>query len=176
MAHVSRYRRPFILLLPLLGLLGCYNTPIDVSEFSRGPAPLRMPSPGKDGGCCYEDSLEGGHIFEMYCAACHNMRSLAERPFSNYQNVAAHMRVRANLTGKEYAKLVAWMRRWADVPNPPQSDDPSPKRFTYSQPISELRDQQPKTGPDLPGGPRPGVMSETSVGQPALGNSPREAR
>src|SRR5262245_47645959 len=137
MAHVSHYRRAVILGLPLPGLLvllGCYNSPVDVSDYSRGPAPLRMRSPGREGECCYEDSLEGGHIFQMYCAACHNMRSLAERPFSNYQNVAAHMRSRVNLTGKEYAKLVAWMRRWADVPNPPQSEVPSPKRFIYSQP------------------------------------------
>jgi hypothetical protein len=179
MVHVSCDRRPFLLALPLTGLLvliGCYNTPIDVSDYSRGPAPLREPSPAKEGECCYEDSLEGGHVFDMYCAACHNRRNLAERPFSNYQNVAAHMRTRANLTGKEYAALVAWMRRWADVPNPPQSDNPSPKRFIYSQPIPELRDQQPKAGPDLPAGPRPGLMSEGSPGQPPPGNSPREAR
>jgi hypothetical protein len=121
MVHVSRYRRLFPLALPLTGLLvliGCYNTPIDVSEYSRGPAPLREPSPAKEGECCYEDSLEAGHVFDMYCAG-HNRRNLSERPFSNYQNVAAHMRTRANLTGKEYAALVAWMRRWADVPNPP---------------------------------------------------------
>ena len=74
-----------------------------------------MPSPGNDGNCCYEDSLEGGHVFEMYCGACHNVRNLAERPFSNYQNVAAHMRGRANLTGKEYAKLVAFLRRTGDL-------------------------------------------------------------
>jgi hypothetical protein len=178
MGRVGHYRRWLILALPLagvLGVLGCYNTPLDLSDHSRGPAPLRMPGPGHDN-CCYEDSLEGGHIFEMYCAGCHNVRNLAERPFSNYQNVAAHMRTRANLTGKEYAKLVAWMRRWADLPNPPQSDDPSPKRFIYSQPISELRDQEPKTGAELPSGPRPGAMSETSIGQPPPGNSPREAR
>jgi hypothetical protein len=144
MVHVSRFRRPFLLLLPLLGLLGCYNTPIDVSEFARGPAPLRMPSPGKDGGCCYEDSLEGGHIFEMYCAECHNPRPLAERPFSNYQNAAAHMRVRVNLTGKEYAKLVAWMRRWADVPPPNPPVDPSAKVVTFTQPVQELRPEAQK--------------------------------
>jgi len=153
MVHVSPYRRPF-LLLPLLGLLGCYNTPIDFSDFSRGPAPLRMPSPGKDGGCCYEDSLEGGHIFEMYCGACHNVRSLAERPFSNYQNVAVHMRVRANLTGKEYAKLVAWMRRWADVPPPNSPVEPSAKVLTFAQPVQELRPEAQK-GVEAKGG-RPG--------------------
>jgi hypothetical protein len=178
MAHLSHYRRPFLVGLPLAGLLavyGCYNTSVDVSDYSRGPAPLRGPGPRNDN-CCYEDSLEGGHIFAMYCGACHNVRSLAERPFSNYQNVAAHMRARANLTGKEYAKLIAWMRRWADVPSPPQSDTPSPKRFIYSQPISELRQEQPEKGADLPAGPRPGFMNEGGPGQPAPGNSPREAR
>ena len=43
-------------------------------------------------GACYEDSLTGGQIFSMYCAGCHNARPLAERPFSNYKNVAVHMR------------------------------------------------------------------------------------
>src|SRR5258708_16403776 len=117
MVHTRRLSWPFSLGLVLSGLLvvgGCFNTPIDRSEYSDGPAPLRMPSPSKGGGCSYEDSLEGHHIFEMYCAGCHNARTLAERPFSNYQNVAQHMRVRANLTGKEYAKLIAWMRRWYD--------------------------------------------------------------
>jgi hypothetical protein len=177
MAHVRPSRRPLPLLTlaGLLGLLGCYNTPVDVSDYSRGPAPFREPGPGGDDGC-YEDSLRGGQVFDLYCASCHNARSLAERPFSNYQNVAAHMRVRVNLTGKEYAQLVAFMRRWADVPNPPQVDLPSPKRFLYSQPIADLREQQPKTGADLPAGPRPGLMSEGSPGQPAVGNSPQEAR
>src|SRR5262245_17233823 len=120
MAHARNHRRPLGLGLAVSGLvllIGCYNTPIDVSDSSRGPAPLRMPAP-RDGNCCYEDSLEGGHIFQMYCASCHNARPLSERPFASYQNVAAHMRVRVNLTGKEYAKLLAWMRRWHDVPPP----------------------------------------------------------
>jgi hypothetical protein len=154
---------------------GCYNTPIDRSDSSAGPAPLRMPSPSKEGGS-YEDSLEGQQIFQMYCAGCHNVRPLSERPFSSYQNVAQHMRVRANLTGKEYAKLIAWMRRWHDVPPPVQSEAPPPKRLIFSQPISELREEQPKTGADLPAGPRPGFMSETSPGQPPPGNGPREGR
>jgi hypothetical protein len=157
-------------------LAGCYNTPIDVSDYSRGPAPLRMHSPGKEGNCCYEDSLDGGHLFQMYCGMCHNARALAERPFANYQNPLEHMRARANLTGKEYAVLLAWMRRWHDVPNPPQSDTPSPKRFIYSQPITELRKDQSPTLPDLPSGPRPGFLSESSPGQPAVGNAPRESR
>jgi hypothetical protein len=179
MTRISQYRRRFSLMLAVTGLLlafGCYNTPIDVSDLSRGPAPLRMPSPSKDGNCCYEDSLEGGHIFEMYCGACHNMRALSERPFASYQNAFAHMRVRANLTGKEYAKLMAWMRRWYDLPPPVQHEAPAPRRFIFSQPIAEQRQDKNKTAPDLPAGPRPGYMDEVSSGQPAVGNGPREAR
>src|SRR5713226_146626 len=80
----------------LLAIGGC-QTPIDLSEFARGPAPLRMPSPAGEtaANSCSGDALAGGRIFDAYCGYCHNSRSLAERPFSNYQNVAQHMRVRA---------------------------------------------------------------------------------
>jgi hypothetical protein len=148
--------------LALIGALvvaGCYHTPIDVSEFGRGPAPLREPSPGKAGACdCYEDSLTGGQVFSMYCGYCHNAPSLAERPFSNYKNVATHMRDRANLTGKEYAKLMEFLRRWHDVPPPNPPLEPSPKRLTFSQPIAELQPQTttPESAPkprELPAPP-----------------------
>jgi hypothetical protein len=107
-----------------------------------------MPSPAKEGeGCgCYEDSLTGGQVFTMYCSYCHNAPALAERPFSNFQNVAAHMRVRANLTGKEYAKLMEFLRRWHDIPPPHPAEEPSPKRLTFSQPIAELRPKTPPQG------------------------------
>jgi hypothetical protein len=124
-------------------LAGCNTTPVDTSEHAQGPAPLREPSPAKEGeSCCYEDSLTGGQVFTMYCGYCHNAPSLAERPFSNYQNVAAHMRVRANLTGKEHAKLLEFLRRWNDVPPPNPPQEPSPTRLTFSQPIQELRPKE----------------------------------
>src|SRR5438445_613190 len=142
-------RNPWVCgsVLALAGALaaaGCYNTPVDTSDFARGPAPLRMRSPAKEGEACngYEDSLTGGQVFAMYCSYCHNV-SLAERPFSNFRNVAAHMRVRANLTGKEYGKLLEFLQRWHDVPPGHPPIEPSPKRFIYSQPIAELRPQTP---------------------------------
>jgi hypothetical protein len=137
-----------------------------------------MPPPVKDGEECksYEDSLTGGQVFTMYCSYCHNAPTLAERPFSNFQNVAAHMRVRANLTGKEYDKLVVYLRRWHDVPGPEQNEAPSAKRLIFSQPLSEMKDKQPATAPDLPAGPRPGTNDATSPGQPAPGGAPREGR
>jgi hypothetical protein len=163
-------------LIGVLAAAGCYHTPLNPDP---GPAPLRMPAPEKDGeacNSCYEDSLTGGQIFTMYCSYCHNAPTLAERPFSNFKNVAAHMRVRANLTGKEYDKLLVYLRRWHDVPEGEHQEAPSAKRLFFSQPISELRDKQPPTAPDLPAGPRPGTNDETSPGQPAPGSSPREGR
>jgi hypothetical protein len=146
---------------------GCQHTPIDLS---KGPAPLRMPRPGEEA-CSYEDSLTGGEVFSMYCAQCHNARALAERPFANYQNVAAHMRVRANLTGKEYEKLLTFLRRWHDVPSPvPDREvDPSPKRITFSQPIAELREQPPAApaGPQPPQAPNPAQMQPPQTFVPA---------
>jgi hypothetical protein len=137
----------------VLGTIGCYQTPVDLTQ---GPAPLRMPPPPNDeecrGGSSYEDSLTGGQIFTMYCSYCHNAPSLAERPYSNFQNVAAHMRVRSNLTGKEYAKLQAWLRRWHDVPPPNPPPPPSPKRMIFSQPTPELQNQP--AAPDLAPPPR----------------------
>jgi hypothetical protein len=132
----------------MLTLVGCYHTPIDTSEYAQGPAPKRMASPANDPEACncYEDSLTGGQLFKMYCNYCHNAPSLAERPFSNFQNVAAHMRVRANLTGKEYAKLVEFFRRWNDIPPPISPIEPTPKRFIFSQPIQELQPQTPPAG------------------------------
>jgi hypothetical protein len=134
----------------LLAAAGCVRTAVDTSEHGRGPAPLRMPSPDEEAACgvTYEDSLSGGQVFTMYCCQCHNAPTLAERPFSNYKNVAAHMRVRANLTGKEYAKLMEFLRRWHDVPPPNPPPEPSPKRMIFSQPLDEL--QPAKALPEKP--------------------------
>jgi hypothetical protein len=136
----SQLKRPsgwwLSLLIPFGALMavGCQHTPINTAE---GPAPLRRPRPPEDSDS-YENSLNGGEVFAMYCNQCHNARSLGERPFSNYQNVAAHMRVRATLTGVEYEKVLEFLRRWHDLPpvNPPV--DPSPKRLIPGQPIAEL--------------------------------------
>ena len=123
---------------------GCYTIPTWTSDSERSPAPLRMPAPERQADCgCYEDSLTGGQIFSMYCSYCHEAPSLAERPFAQFRNVATHMRVRANLTGKEYDKLVEWLRRWHDVPAPNPPVEPSPKRLIFSQPMNELRDEKP---------------------------------
>lgn len=138
------------------------GTRVASTDFVAGPAPLRAPSPAQAiGSDRFEDSLTGGEVFQMYCAYCHNRRPMSERPFSNYRNVAAHMRTRSNLTGKEYEKLVDWMRRVQDAPLPNPDTEPSPKRFVFSQPISELRGQDRPAGEADPPPPPP------PIGQPA---------
>jgi hypothetical protein len=132
----SRWSRTLIIGFGGIATLGCQSTPIDLAD---GPARQRMPRP--EAAESYEDSLTGGEVFSMYCNQCHNARALGERPFANYQNVAAHMRVRANFTGKEYAKLMEFLRRWHDVPSPTPPVEPSPKRLIFGQPIAELREE-----------------------------------
>jgi hypothetical protein len=126
--------------LGAVSLLGCQSTPMDLSE---GPAKGRMTRPHDDAAPTYEDSLTGGEVFSMYCNQCHNARALGERSFASYQNVAAHMRVRANLTGKEYEKVLEFLRRWHDVDPPTPPVDTGPKRLIPSQPIAELREEMP---------------------------------
>jgi hypothetical protein len=137
-----------------LGAAGCQHTPIDLS---KGPAPLREPGPG--GAETFEDSLTGGEVFSMYCNQCHNARALGERPFANYQNAAAHMRVRANLTGEEYEKLLEFLRRWHDLPSPTPPVEPSPKRSTFGQPVAELREEIAPEDPAA-GAPQPAAATE----------------
>ena len=143
-------RAGLLVVLLAAGVAGC-STPLLPRDYVRGtrvsspdyvdgPAPLRMPSPERtDGAETFEDSLTGGQVFQMYCASCHNRRPMSERPFANYRNVAAHMRTRANLTGKESDKLVAWMRQVQAAPLPNPDTEPSPKRSVFSQPVSELQ-------------------------------------
>lgn len=136
----------------MASLVGCSNTPISVV---KRPAPLREPLPDladENSSASYEDGLTGGQVFAMYCNQCHNPRPIAERPFANFKNVAAHMRVRANLTGKEYAKLMEFFRRFHDVSDPNSPDEPPPKRFIFNQPIPELQKDAatPKAMPPVP--------------------------
>lgn len=139
-------------------MLGC-ETP-SAHTFSRnynlrGDLPADPPQARSDS---EGDCAEGGRLFKLYCGSCHNARPLSERPFSNYQVAVAHMRDQAYLTGKEYRQIIMFVRRWADVGPPTPLVGPSPKRFVYSQPISELRGEPSKDGsgaPPPPPGPGP---------------------
>jgi hypothetical protein len=137
----SRYGsvRLLVLLVAAFPAMGCFNPPVDVSQT---PAPFRfrlMKNDELTGK--WEDEVTGGQLFSMYCGYCHNARAIGERPFSNYQNVTAHMRVRALMTGEEQAKIEAFFRRWHDIPPASGPIEPTPKRQVFSQPIPELREE-----------------------------------
>jgi hypothetical protein len=104
-----------------------------------------------------DDCAEGGRLFKNYCGSCHNARPLGERPFANYQVAVAHMRNQAYLTGKEYRQIIMFLRRWDNVGPPTPPVGPSPKRFVFSQPISELKKEtQPVvSAPPPPAGEGP---------------------
>jgi hypothetical protein len=166
-----------VALAGMIGLasIGCQHSPIDLS---KGPISLRTPRPGEHAET-FEDSLTGGEVFSMYCNQCHNARALAERPFSNYQSVAAHMRVRACMTGVEYEKVIEFLRRFHDVPSPTPPVETSPKRLIPSQPITELHDElvgqaqpaapaQPAAAPNA-GGPPPQPAPAQGNPQPNAG-------
>jgi hypothetical protein len=162
----SRTRLWFPLFAGFVGflVLGCQHTPIDLSQ---GPASLRIPRPGHEAES-FEDSLTGGEVFSMYCNQCHNARAVAERPFSNYENVAAHMKVRSCLTGVEYEKVLEFLRRIHDVPAPTPPVEPSPKRLIFSQPIAQLHDKiAPLNKPGAGEQPAPGGPNGDAQLQPA---------
>jgi hypothetical protein len=128
-----------ILFVVAFSTVGCYNPPVDVSQT---PAPLRFRlRKGEELSGDWQDEVTGGQLFTMYCGYCHNIRAMGERPFSNYQNVLAHMRVRALMTGEEQAKIEAFFRRWHDIPPASGPIEPSPKRHIFAQPIAELREE-----------------------------------
>jgi hypothetical protein len=158
----------------VIALTGGCETP-SAHTFSRNyglrqELPVYPPRPHSQ---AEDDCANGGRLFKLYCGSCHNARPLGERPFSNYQVAVAHMRDQAYLTGKEYRQIIMFLRRWDNVGPPTPSVDPGPKRFVYSQPISELKGDSPAAGapPLPPSGPGPfqgpGAASVPSSRQPA---------
>ena len=91
------------------------------------------PPPCVDGCPKYDDFVQGGQLFKMYCGSCHFARPLGDRSFAETEVTFAHMRRHAYLTGKEYRQLVHFLRRWHDVGPPTPELEPDPKRFRYSQ-------------------------------------------
>jgi hypothetical protein len=127
--------------------VGCWQAP-SAHTSSRNYAYREIPvdPPGCGPSDRFEDVVNGGQLFKMYCGSCHNARALAERPFSNYEVAMAHMREQVYLTGKEYRQLIHFLRRWQDIGPPTPDVPPSPKRLFFAQPIGELREKAPEKG------------------------------
>jgi hypothetical protein len=78
------------------------------------------------------------------------------------------MRVRANITGEEYAKLMEFLWHWHDVRSPTPPVEPSPKRLIFSQPIAELYDEKPPEAPP----DAAAFAGQPGAGAPAAGPAP----
>jgi hypothetical protein len=101
---------------------------------------------------------------------------LGERPFSNYHVALTHMRQQAYLTGKEYRQIMFFLRRWNDLGEPTPPVGPTPKRFVFSQPISELRGEPAAAGPAAaPPPPGAGPFRQPAPGGGAPALAPPEA-
>lgn len=131
-----------MLLMGLLTVIGC--TVPSAHTFSRdySQATSRIVASGTEPPS-FEDCVEGGELFRMYCGSCHNARPLGERNFRETEVSFSHMRTQAYLTGEEYRKLIHYLRRWHDLGPPVPDVEPSPKRFFYDQPIAELNPNTP---------------------------------
>jgi hypothetical protein len=151
-----------VLLIGLIALAATFVAGCDTPSahtFSRnyGLRPDVPVDPPKSTGHYEDDRAEGGRLFKLYCGSCHNARPLGERPFNNYSVAIAHMRDQAYLTGKEYRQIILFLRRWDDVGPPTPPVEAAPKRFTASQPISELRGKFSAAGAGAP--PPPGAAN-----------------
>lgn len=105
-------------------------------NYSLEPIPVDRPANASEK---FEDRVSGGRLFQLYCSSCHEGRPLGERPFRETAVTFNHMRTQAYLTGAEYRKLIHFLRRWHDVGPAFEEVETSPKRFFYSQPITELK-------------------------------------
>ncbi|MFI5455655.1 MAG: hypothetical protein ACHRXM_09405 [Isosphaerales bacterium] len=146
----------FVVVVALTG--GC-ETP-SAHTISRNYASREdlLVDPPRERGQSEDDRDNGGRLFALYCGSCHNARPLGERPFSNYHVALTHMRDQAYLTGKEYRQIMYFLRRWNDVGPPTPPVEQSPKRFVFSQPLSDLRGETSaadSAAPPPPPGPSP---------------------
>jgi len=52
----------------------------------------------------------GSQLWAENCSRCHNFRSPAEFSDTQWEIIAHHMRVRANLTAEEHHKILAFLK------------------------------------------------------------------
>lgn len=131
----------FYVLTAAILFAGCNLPSAHTISRDYGKSTSRTMKPETNGGNSFEDCVDGGQLFKMYCSQCHNARPLAERSFRETEVSFSHMRTQAYLTGEEYRKLIHYLRRWHELGPPVPDNEPSPKRFYYDQPIAELKPQ-----------------------------------
>ena len=102
----SKYFVAGPILLAGLGLAlliaGCSTaTPKGGTEGSAGKPSMTASAPALSG---------GAELWARNCGHCHNIRSPSSYSDSQWDVVMMHMRVRANLTGDEHRKILAFLK------------------------------------------------------------------
>ena len=137
MVLIQHHSIRYCLLLIAVALAGCKLPSAHTYSRDYSNSPTRVVDKAKANGS-FEDCVEGGQLYKMYCSQCHNTRPLGERNFRETEVSFSHMRTQAYLTGEEYRKLIHYLRRWHNLGPTIADTEPSPKRFFFDQPIAEL--------------------------------------
>ncbi len=58
-----------------------------------------------------ESARSGAELWAQTCIRCHNLRSPKTLSDAQWEVAMAHMRVRANLTGEEQRKILAFLKQ-----------------------------------------------------------------
>jgi mono/diheme cytochrome c family protein len=83
-----------------LALAGC-STPASTGSSPTGAASARKPS---------IPDQSGATLWAQNCGRCHNIRSPDSLSDAQWDVVALHMRVRANLTAEEHRQILAFLK------------------------------------------------------------------
>ena len=69
-------------------------------------------SPGAGGGSASAPTAgpTGAQLWSQNCGRCHNIRSPGMYSDAQWEVAMLHMRVRANLTGEEHRKILAFLK------------------------------------------------------------------
>lgn len=83
---------------------------------------------------------EGARVYGNMCGRCHNPRSPMERSDRDWVTISNHMRVRANLTGRQVRDVLAFLQATNTSPS---------ERAAGSSGGSSLRSGQPSSDPTM---------------------------
>ena len=86
------------------GFVGCAR---DGGRQPSASAPGATTQPARDTLAATES---GAQLWSQTCARCHNLRSPETYSPAQWEVAVHHMRLRANLTGEEAAKIVAFLK------------------------------------------------------------------
>src|SRR5262245_60862062 len=96
--NMSRFKAALVVIvLAAIGsfLIGCSTT---------------VPQPTGAGATKEPDGAAGPKLWAQNCGHCHNIRSPSSYSDAQWEVVALHMRVRANLTAEEHQKILAFLK------------------------------------------------------------------